>query len=270
MNRSLNSLKTPDVMAGAAVFFEDIDLGLGVRVSGLVSSTIAELQAIALALKCIFFFCSVNLFSDSQAALDACKSELVLACPNFRNQCWVEHYYIVNVICHKNLDVNWIKVKDVEVLYHVFSCSFDAAGHAQLIKAYVFTWETCSGLFRSFSCVLQLLYICVFNVVIGTALYKDFVFKDWYREFVSIFKDPKVAAQNIVSFVCKFCLAFEDNIWLVHIKHWAIMEKGGLISQNGSASVPVSGLPVVLLAGMIRLLDIADVFGISFEFCKFC
>ncbi|KAG9301489.1 hypothetical protein G9A89_008341 [Geosiphon pyriformis] len=40
---SLYELGTFDMKAGAAVFFEDIDLGLGVEVSGLVSSTMTEL-----------------------------------------------------------------------------------------------------------------------------------------------------------------------------------------------------------------------------------
>ncbi|KAG9303436.1 hypothetical protein G9A89_013762 [Geosiphon pyriformis] len=96
---------------GTTVFFEDIDLGLGVEVSGLISSTMMELQAIALALKCVPPFHSVNLFLDSQATLDAYKSELMLGCPDFRNRCWVERHHISNVIRYKNLDVDWIKVR---------------------------------------------------------------------------------------------------------------------------------------------------------------
>ncbi|KAG9293590.1 hypothetical protein G9A89_005593 [Geosiphon pyriformis] len=66
---------------------------------GLVSSTLAELQAIVLALECIPAACSVNLFSNSQAALDTCRSELSL------------HRHIRNVIHSKNLRVSWHKVK---------------------------------------------------------------------------------------------------------------------------------------------------------------
>ncbi|KAG9298626.1 hypothetical protein G9A89_012694 [Geosiphon pyriformis] len=108
---SLCGLGTLDMKADAAVFFEDIDLGLGVEVSGLVFSTMTELQAIALALECVPSSCSVDLFSDSQAALDACKSELMLEHLDFRNRCWVECCHISNVIHCKNLDVNWIKVR---------------------------------------------------------------------------------------------------------------------------------------------------------------
>ncbi|KAG9299611.1 hypothetical protein G9A89_020782 [Geosiphon pyriformis] len=101
---SLSGLGTVAMKAGAVVFFENIESGLGVRVSGLVSSIMSELQAIALALE-------FDLYSDSQVALDVCKSELLLAHSDFRNHCWIEHRHIANVVCYKNLNVNWIKVK---------------------------------------------------------------------------------------------------------------------------------------------------------------
>ncbi|KAG9288468.1 hypothetical protein G9A89_015674 [Geosiphon pyriformis] len=75
-NESFKGLDMFGCRASAKVFFKDIGLGLGVSVSGSMSSTLAEMQAIALALKCVPFFSSVCLFSDSQSALNACKSEL--------------------------------------------------------------------------------------------------------------------------------------------------------------------------------------------------
>ncbi|KAG9295905.1 hypothetical protein G9A89_006644 [Geosiphon pyriformis] len=77
---SLSGLGSVDIKAGTAVFFKDIGMGLGIGVSGLMSFTLTELQAIALALKCVSPSCLIDLFSDSQAALDACKLEL-----DFRN-----------------------------------------------------------------------------------------------------------------------------------------------------------------------------------------
>ncbi|KAG9306613.1 hypothetical protein G9A89_004810 [Geosiphon pyriformis] len=111
-NRSLSSLGTISMKAGAAAFFEDIYLGLGVRVSGIVFLSLVELQAIALALECILPFHLVDLFSDSQVGLDACESESSLICPDFRNWCWIERHHIANVIWNKNLNVNWVKIKD--------------------------------------------------------------------------------------------------------------------------------------------------------------
>ncbi|KAG9297296.1 hypothetical protein G9A89_001985 [Geosiphon pyriformis] len=98
---SLTNLGTENCTARAGVFFSDIDLGLGVGVLGLLSSTLAKMQAIALALECV-----------PQVALDACKSELGLVHSDFCNCCWVERQHIVNVIYGKNLMVEWHKVKD--------------------------------------------------------------------------------------------------------------------------------------------------------------
>ncbi|KAG9293367.1 hypothetical protein G9A89_007613, partial [Geosiphon pyriformis] len=53
MDGSLSNLGTASCRTGAATYFEDIDLGLGVCVLGLMLSTLAELQAIVLALKCV-------------------------------------------------------------------------------------------------------------------------------------------------------------------------------------------------------------------------
>ncbi|KAG9307489.1 hypothetical protein G9A89_017319 [Geosiphon pyriformis] len=85
-DRFLKDLGMVGCRAGAAAFFEDIGLGLDVSVLGLMLSTLAELQTIALVLKCVLLSSSVYLYSDSQA-------------------------HIVNVICGSNLRVSWHKVK---------------------------------------------------------------------------------------------------------------------------------------------------------------
>ncbi|KAG9295455.1 hypothetical protein G9A89_013484 [Geosiphon pyriformis] len=392
---SLSGLDTVNMKAGAAVFFEDINLGLGVEVAGLVSSTLTELQAIALALECVPFFHSIDLFSDSQAALDACRSKSSLVRLDFRNHCWIKRRHIATVIHQKNLDVNWVKVKghsgvlgnkradalaksaalsawrlphlvserflcasgtavsgnskhfvrdvfqsvhrarweigvgsrvvddslcadinwskfsmvwhpnshlasgftnmrtagcytyfmkalhhrlpvavckrlynrrypsvvcllcgDVETSDYVFLCPQDAIGYAYLLDAHALAWEALSGLSRSSSCVLQALAFCVFEVGVGVALYKGFVFNEWFHESVLVFKDSKKGAKRIVSFVREFCLAFQDD--------------HGLIPRDGSAPALVSGLPMVFSAGVVRLLGVAETFGVGFGFCKFC
>ncbi|KAG9291577.1 hypothetical protein G9A89_021996 [Geosiphon pyriformis] len=90
-DNSLRDLGTIQKKTGAAVFFEDIGLGLGVRVNSLLSSTLVELQAIALALECVPPHSLVCLYSDNQTALDVCELELRLICPDFHVRCWVEH-----------------------------------------------------------------------------------------------------------------------------------------------------------------------------------
>ncbi|KAG9290550.1 hypothetical protein G9A89_020920 [Geosiphon pyriformis] len=110
-DESLKNLGTAGCKAGTAVFFENISLGLGIGVLGLMSSTMVELQAIALVLECISMSNSVHLFSNSQSVLDACKLELGLMCSDFCNKCWVKCQHIVNVIYSKNLRISWHKVK---------------------------------------------------------------------------------------------------------------------------------------------------------------
>ncbi|KAG9297802.1 hypothetical protein G9A89_000107 [Geosiphon pyriformis] len=359
-DESLSNLGTVDMLAGAVVFFKDIDLGLDVEVSGL---------AIALAFECVPSFHSVDLFSDSQAAIDAYRSESLLVGPDFRNCCWIEHRQIANVIHRKNLDVNWIKIKghlgvssnkcanvlakdaalsvwhllylvskrflkagvgmvsgnsrhfvgsgswvvpgclchpdshmatgstniwtagfytyfikalyycllvavqkhlydrgylsvvclfcgEVEVSDHIFFCSSNTDSHAGLLDTYTVAWE--------------LLSTCISDVTVSTILCKGFVFGDWYYKSVSVYKDPKVAVVNVVNFVHEFCLVFYNNIWLVCVKHQAIMEKNKLISCDSSILVTVSGFSTWLLAGIIRLLGIDDVLGISFGYHKRC
>ncbi|KAG9305914.1 hypothetical protein G9A89_016567 [Geosiphon pyriformis] len=386
---SLSGLSTVGMKAGTAVFFENIDSELGVKMSGLVSSMLMELQAIALTLKCVPTFWSMDLFSDSQAALDACKSKSLLAWPDFRNHCWIKRHHIANVIHDKNLDVNWVKVKghsdvpsnecadslagiavssfwwlshrvdkwflkagdsaisgnlryfvrdifwlvhqvhweigsssrvlvnslrgdvnwarsvsvwhpdsymavgftslhsagfrtyfikalhhrlpvimckhlydrlypsvvclfcgEVEFSDHVFFCSFDAIGCKHLMNTYVAVWEVRSGLSRSSSCISQLLSTCASNCVIGVALCKGFIFNNWYCESVSVFGNPRVVACNMVSFVCEFCAAFRNEIWLVHVKHQTVMEKGRLILRDDSISTSVFGFSMGFSAGL--------------------
>ncbi|KAG9302150.1 hypothetical protein G9A89_020584 [Geosiphon pyriformis] len=132
------------------------------------------------------------------------------------------------------------------------------------------TWETCSGLSCSSFCVSQLLSTCTSDVVTDAALCKGFIFRDWYQKSVSTFKDPKMVAINVMNFVHDFCIAFQDDIWLVCAKYHAVMERNGLILHDGFIPVSVSDFSEQLLSGVVRLLSVAKAFGISFGFHKFC
>ncbi|KAG9305319.1 hypothetical protein G9A89_007814 [Geosiphon pyriformis] len=127
-----------------------------------------------------------------------------------------------------------------------------------------------SGFSYSSLSVLQLLLSCVFDFSVFIALYKGFVFNGWFHKTVSIFYNPKVAGLEIVKFVCFLSLAFKRDIWSVHAKYHAYMEKNRLISLDGSALVLVSGLALGFSAEVVKLLGITNAFGVHFGFCKFC
>ncbi|KAG9284277.1 hypothetical protein G9A89_002087 [Geosiphon pyriformis] len=85
---------------------------------------------------------------------------------------------------------------------------------------------------------------------------------------MSVFENSKIAGQKIMDFVHNFCFAFRDEIWAVHAKHYAFIEKNGLISHNNSALVSVFELLLMLSADVVRLLGIVETFGTGFGFCK--
>ncbi|KAG9303442.1 hypothetical protein G9A89_013768 [Geosiphon pyriformis] len=109
---SLRGLSMFQVVYGAAAYFPSLNKGLGVEVHGVLSSTLAKLQTVALALECVPASVSIALHTDSQAAIDACVAELGLLQPNCHNSCWIERHHVINLIKSKDLTVRWIKIKD--------------------------------------------------------------------------------------------------------------------------------------------------------------
>ncbi|KAG9287171.1 hypothetical protein G9A89_003019 [Geosiphon pyriformis] len=64
---SLKDAGSAKVISGVTAYFLAMNMGVGVRVNRLLSFTLAELQAIALALECIPFSCAMILYLDSQS-----------------------------------------------------------------------------------------------------------------------------------------------------------------------------------------------------------
>ncbi|KAG9301758.1 hypothetical protein G9A89_003305 [Geosiphon pyriformis] len=111
MDGSVRNYGCANVVSGMAAYFPAIDLSVGIRVLGLLFSTMAELQAIALALEYILFSCSVVLHSNNQVAIDVCISEISLSVPDFCSSCWLERHWIFNLVYNKDLSVYWVKIK---------------------------------------------------------------------------------------------------------------------------------------------------------------
>ncbi|KAG9296553.1 hypothetical protein G9A89_015145 [Geosiphon pyriformis] len=102
------------------------------------------------------------------------------------------------------------------------------------------------------------------------ALFKGFIFNGWFCEAVSIFCNSKVAGIEIVKFVHSLGAAFKKNVWLVYAKHHVCIEKNGLISLDDLALALVSGFALRFSAGVVKLLNITEAFGIYFGFRKSC
>ncbi|KAG9304363.1 hypothetical protein G9A89_019925 [Geosiphon pyriformis] len=333
MNDFLCSLKSVDIKAGAAAFFEDINLGLGMEITGIMSSTLVELQAIVLALKCMLSSSSVCLFSDSQAVLNRNlnigwykikghlgvlgndQADLLADVSSHSNQFFSSQLKKCFVLANDSIvfgnsrhfklrsgakivnsclltDINWFKSSlvwhldsymaagftschfanyysyfmkalhyrllvavckclfdkcypsvvclycgNIEVLDYVFSCAFDVA--AWIIF----------GLPHASSCVSQMLSTCLVDLGLETT---------------SCFDNSKIAFDKVVGFVCNLCLSFKNDIWLVHFKHCAFIEKHDLILRNSLIPVSVSGGMSTLSVQVIRLLGIDDTFGVNF------
>ncbi|KAG9291582.1 hypothetical protein G9A89_022001 [Geosiphon pyriformis] len=104
-NGSVKNLGLLHAHGGTTAYFPDVDTSVGIKMDGLLLSILVEIQTIALALE-------FDLYTDSQASLDLCKSTSGMAGLNFYDKCWIEKKHICCVIAKKNLSVMWNKVKD--------------------------------------------------------------------------------------------------------------------------------------------------------------
>ncbi|KAG9301481.1 hypothetical protein G9A89_005631 [Geosiphon pyriformis] len=283
MDRSLYSLGTVDIKAVAVIFFEDIDMGLDVGVSGLVSFTLTELQAITLALECVLSSYSIDLFFDSQAALNTCMSESLLVHPEFRNYCWIERHHIVNVKSHSgnldnehanalakdtaevgfrsrvmvdslHADIDWFKSS---LVWHPNSHLAVALHHwlpvAVRKRLYNRSYSSMMCLYCGDVEILDHVFSCPHNSTVHAHLLNSHALA--WEAFSGLFHSSSCVSQLLASCV-------SENVWLVRVKHWAFMEKHGLILHYGFILMPISGLSMRFSADIIRLLGVEDLVSV--------
>ncbi|KAG9300424.1 hypothetical protein G9A89_010049 [Geosiphon pyriformis] len=101
IDRSLRCAGSVGAVGRAAAYFLAANVGIGVKVAKLLSSTLAELQAVVLALECVLSSCSIVLYSDSQSAIDVCISKTSSTTPDFHNQCWIERLQITDALANE-------------------------------------------------------------------------------------------------------------------------------------------------------------------------
>ncbi|KAG9294402.1 hypothetical protein G9A89_001907 [Geosiphon pyriformis] len=70
-NRSLKSANFNKIADGAATYIPAVDTDIGIKVAGLMSSTLTELQTVALVLEYVLSSCFVILYLDNQSIINA-------------------------------------------------------------------------------------------------------------------------------------------------------------------------------------------------------
>ncbi|KAG9300984.1 hypothetical protein G9A89_018936 [Geosiphon pyriformis] len=216
-NGSVAGLGTTGMKAGAAAFFENVGMSLGIEVSGLVSLTLVEFQAV----------------------LDACKSELVLMHPDFCNCCWIERHHIKNIIWTKNLNVVWCKVKGhsgvlgnnvVDVLAN--SASSSECFFPPCFKEHFILADSCvvSDNARHFARdIFWSIYHAHWEVGSGLRNVADNLLADidWYRSSFVWHPDLHMAAGFISKHTAGACLYFMKALhyWLPVAVHKCLYDK---------------------------------------------
>ncbi|KAG9285357.1 hypothetical protein G9A89_010832 [Geosiphon pyriformis] len=181
---SLNSLEILDMKAGTAVFFENINLGLDVKVSGLVFSIMTELQVVALALECIFF--------SNLSALDACKLELGLLCLDFQNWCWIKNY--LSVLGNKCVDTftKTACFSNQYFFYYIAKCYIRAGGGIFFANSRYFVHNIFQSVGSSSQIVVDFLHANI----------------DWFRSFLMWHPDSHLTSNFISRSTIGTCTYF--------------------------------------------------------------
>ncbi|KAG9295910.1 hypothetical protein G9A89_006649 [Geosiphon pyriformis] len=210
-NRSLRDLGSCEMKCGAATYFPNLNLSISAKVGRLVSLTMVELQAIALALKCVPSGSSVVVFSDT---------ELALVSLNFHNHCWMEQHSIINLIKGKQFDHSGVIGNE----YANKLANLAAGSDLVLLVLVKERFIKAGGMVVSKNKIGP-----GFNVINDslfgdmdwsyTALvwhpnshmasgFTNFVFKDWVQKATSILGNAKVARKFIVDFIQELGTAY--------------------------------------------------------------
>ncbi|KAG9303268.1 hypothetical protein G9A89_013594 [Geosiphon pyriformis] len=146
---------------------------------------------------------------------------------------------------------------------HAFTCVHESGVCGKILAETSVCWSALAGGSPVFA-VLRVLSQCFFDVGLYTLVCKGFVLGEWYEEACSIFEDRKVAATQIVDYVRFVVKLHRAKAWLARASHWVVMEKAGLVCDDGVVSGLSRGVSSVLSDGVVRLLGVANSFAVSF------
>ncbi|KAG9307135.1 hypothetical protein G9A89_016963 [Geosiphon pyriformis] len=240
-NGLLKFADSSSVISRATAYFPALDSGVSIGIHGLLSSTLLELQAVALALKCIPLSCAVVLHLNSQAAINAYVSKLAFAVK-------VKGHSGVSGNDRTDMLAGEAAGSSFSLLARVHECflvaegttiseagpghdvvpvaslqSFDWIASTQVwhpnlhmlvgFTSYVYTqrdilseasvhWIFLTGACNPFSSsVLRTLDLYHSDVSLYSVMCKGFVLKNWCAKAVGIFGDVKSATSVVVDFV---------------------------------------------------------------------
>ncbi|KAG9303338.1 hypothetical protein G9A89_013664 [Geosiphon pyriformis] len=242
---SVKNFGTSDAVKGAAAYFSDLSLHVGVEVHGLLSSTLAEMQAIALALECVPAFSDVIVFSDSQAFLDACQAELSLAkvksysgvLGNEHADCLADTAMSSELFFPANIKENFLLANGRVI-------SGKARHFIRIVNDTIRRFQWKFGLGLSVVDSSQIGDINWFCTALGLVL------DNWLTETKTFFVDSKLAMFSLVEFV------------------WSL--QCGLLGVDGSLCNVVWGLPVRISGGVAHLLEVGRGHVVSFGLSSSC
>ncbi|KAG9303890.1 hypothetical protein G9A89_005800 [Geosiphon pyriformis] len=253
---SLKNFGSVNVSSDIAVYFPAVDLSLGVRVWGLLSSILAELQAVALALECCPSFCMVVVHTDSQATINACVFEMSAAVPDFHAPCWVKKHHIFNLVYEKNLNVRWIKVKE-----HSGVCGnekADAAAEAGAGRDVILSvlignvdWEAISKVWDS-----------DLHMLAGSTSRKSSVLHLYLMKACLLCGKVKLSDH---AFLCALDVGIQGEIlteasasWISLVGYRADIKRTGLVGDSELVSDFAWCTVQIMSNSIVRMLDIAD------------
>ncbi|KAG9304057.1 hypothetical protein G9A89_005967 [Geosiphon pyriformis] len=287
---SLKNFGGTDVANSTAAFFLAINMSISIKVHELLSSTMAELQVIALSLKCVLSSCTVVVHTDSQVAID--------------------RYRIFDLVHEKDFSVHWVKVKghsgvvdnvraDAAAGDAVFSHLFLPVGiwkHflvAENILVFGNTHYFVRDLYRSVCCaqweaepgqnVIPNVLIEAVDWDATVKVHKEVLvmaFSDWLSvvgscglsssavlqslDWCSLDVNLKEAVSAVVGFVGHLVELYHSKAWLARSVFRVRMEKTGLVRDNGLFSGLSRCLNSLLFDKVVRMFGIAGFFAVNF------
>ncbi|KAG9298068.1 hypothetical protein G9A89_018151 [Geosiphon pyriformis] len=260
---SVRNLGFIDAYGGTTAYFSKINISVGIKIIGLLSSILVKLQAIALALEYISVSSTVTLFINSQALLDICMFDVDMSGLNFcfkkhsgiieneQNACYFVRslFNTVNfvswkskcAVCFINMgivgninttktfsysSIVCIKCKMVKDSDHLFLCTHNDNAKKNLLSNIKVKW---CKLVAEASSNLYILLV------------KRFVLRSWMTDTVHYFSSV-TSGNLIVKLVCSIAKSHKSSIWLSVVKLKVFYKKHNLLLCNKSIVPLVTGL----------------------------